>query len=236
MSKHKSQRNPNEAASRPTETNRTGNGTSGQNGDPKPFYKQYDFWMLIVVAIYSVATIGLWIQTKRATEATKISADAEVATARAWIVVLWTKWNALPSFEDVTATKWIPGDFQLLNTGHTPAMNPKMGASVCFYHPDGDPDPQTLPECPDTPPPRADAPEARESLVISPGTGVNMHWACKLPPNEYDAVSHGHASVYLLGCIWYNVVSSSRFGVTEYCVEWKPNGKFTTCHANNSLR
>jgi hypothetical protein len=235
MSKNKGQRNPNETALRGAEPNRTTNRTEGQDKDPKPFYKKYKFWTLVVVIIYSITTVALWVQTKRATEASKISADAEVATVRAWVVVGDWKWNAIPSYDDVTASKWAPADFTYSNIGHTPATNPKLATMIFLYHPDGSPDPQ-FPLCPNVPVATADRPEARQNMVIIPSAGVAMHWTCTLPPDQYDALSHGHASLYLAGCMWYNVVSSDQFGVTQYCVEWKPDGRMEACHAYNTLK
>jgi hypothetical protein len=184
--------------------------------------------MLIVVAIYSGFTILLWVQTKRATEAMKISADAQVATVRAWLVARPVKWNPIPSLEDVKAKKWVPVQIELVNVGHTPATNTKMDSAQFIYHPNGTPDFE-FSGCPDTPTPEADKPGFQQSMVVSPGGILSLSWVGTVPADQYDALSHGHATLFVTQCLWYNVVSSVKYGVTGYCGEWTYNGEMKVC-------
>jgi len=236
MGKNKGQRNPNETAAGPAKSNGATEGARDQRKNPKPFYKKYNFWMLVVVSIYSVTAIGLWCQTKRATEATKESADAQVATVRAW---MWpVKWqeNHIPSFADMQAGKWAPFDFQLLNVGHTPAINPRMRKIAFIYH--ADIDSLAMPEfphCPDKPPP--EDPGAREAQVVLPNEGPQMHLAAtKLSADQYYTLFKGHATLTMWGCVYYNIVSSDQIGISEYCMEWRPDGRGLSCHGNNSMK
>jgi hypothetical protein len=192
--------------------------------------------MLIVVSIYTVTAIALWCQTRQATEATKMSADAQVATVRAWMWPVNWQETHIPSFADMQAGKWAPFDFQLLNVGHTPAINPRMRKIAFIYHPSVDslamPE---FPHCPDKP--LAEEPGAREAQVILPNEGPQMHLAAtKLSVAQYDMLFKGHATLTMWGCVYYNIVSSEQIGISEYCMEWRPDGRGLSCHGNNSMK
>ncbi len=202
--------------------------TGDKANSPKPFYKKYKFWMLVFVIVYSVTTIGLWCQTKRATEASMLSAKAQIATVRAWI---WpVQWQAHPipdNYSAVQAGEWTPMTFVDMNIGHTPAINVfLMGRGRLIYHPMNSPMP-FIERCPDARP--KETSDFRDIQIILPGEGPTLHPRWIPSADEYDALVKGHATAILHECIYYNVVSSEELGVSEFCLEWLNASTMVIC-------
>jgi hypothetical protein len=163
-------------------------------------------------------------QSVRQANASKQSADAEVATVRAWVT---TDQHKLV-YPDPSKPLYGPiFSVNLTNVGKTPAINVEMTKEFVFDDHDSD---HLFLKCPTGYKQTAPFLLADGSMLFSDGVK-------DLPKEQFARLSgFGSNAIYVHGCIRYHDVVGDAQRLTEFCLRFYAETVATLCHGNNAMK
>ena len=180
---------------------------------------------VFVVAAYTTIAALQWCDMRTAALAAKESADAAVASVRAWIVV--TKYD--PPRVQAMKLFNMPFAVEFENAGKTPATDISDGIEFVFV-PKDRPAPK-FKGCPKN----EDTPE----MLIRAGQPFSINPEIKphLSADQKESLTNGNAggSLFIHGCLHYHDVLTRKQRVTEFCGFYFIEMMFD-CSGNNELK
>lgn len=190
-------------------------------------WQEFNFWLVAFTAIYSLISIfALWVAIRSARLA-KQSADASIATVRAWVDAHSFKFTwPLPKTQQRVSPEF---SMTVENLGRTPARDLLMTIEFAFDDSAAD---KQFKGCPEADPSRVPfmmAGPPGEPWVI-PVTNVVADDFARLKPGAGST-----ASVYAHGCIRYRDVMTEAPRVTEFCVRYHGGNSYVMCDNGNLM-
>jgi hypothetical protein len=188
-------------------------------------WHEFNFWLVTFTAIYSLISLfALWVAIRSARQA-KQSADASVATVRAWLDTHSFKFIYSPP----GAREQLAPQFSLTieNLGRTPAKDLSMTVGFVFEDQPTDKQFSGCPETNSNQVPFMVAGPPGEPWTVAVGTVPAADFA-KLKPG-------GTASVYAHGCVHYHDVMTDQVRLTEFCVRYSGGNQYMMCDNANLM-
>jgi hypothetical protein len=169
--------------------------------------------LAVFTIIYTIISVWQGCISQETARASKLSADAAVASTRAWLI----------------PTKHIPDHEQpsvdFVNAGKTPAVGMRSTQEFDVW-PGGDMPARKFPGCPSGNETAAHGPiQPDEHLPLTP--------PFPLTEAQTNALK-GPGGVIIHGCLRYQNVVGGKEGLTEFCVGYRPDRAFF-CLTNNRV-
>jgi hypothetical protein len=191
------------------------------------FWHNFNFWLVLFTAVYSVISMaGLWVAIQ-ASRLARESADAGIATVRAWVDVNSFKFIYSPA----SARQQIAPKFTMTveNLGKTPAKALVLTVEFAFDDQSGD---KQFAGCPETN-------LARSPFMVAGPPGEPWTFAVEnVTPAQLTGLkstSDNNASVYAHGCVRYNDVMTNQPRLSEFCVRYYGGDSYIMCDNNNLM-
>jgi hypothetical protein len=190
-------------------------------------WQNFNFWLVTFTAIYSmISLVGLWVAIESARLARQ-SADAGVATVRAWLDAHSFKFVYSPP----GARQQVTPEFTvtLENIGKTPAKALDMTVEFAFDDQSGDKRFEGCPEANLHRVPFMVAGPPGEPWPVLVATVTSAQFA------TLKSEAGSSASVYAHGCVRYRDVMTDRVRLTEFCVRYFGADNYTMCDNANLM-
>jgi len=190
-------------------------------------WHNFNFWLVIFTAVYSLISMaGLWVAIQ-ASRLARESADAGIATVRAWLDVNSFKFI----FSPPNARQQIAPRFTMTveNLGKSPAKNLVFTVEFEFDDQSGD---KQFTACPESG-------LARSPFMVAGPPGEPFTFEVeKVTPAQLAGLKvapGNNASVYAHGCVRYNDVMTNLPRITEFCVRYYGGDSYIMCDNNNLM-
>jgi hypothetical protein len=191
----------------------------------KHLWQNFNFWLVTFTAIYSlISLVGLWVAIQSARLAQQ-SADASVATVRAWLDTHSFKFVHTPP--DVRQPVIPEFSMTVENLGKTPAKALAITIEFAFDNEHAD---KQFSGCPE-------ANLGRIPFMVAGPPGEP--WAISVSSvtaAQFAQLKAGtNASVYAHGCVQYHDVMTDRVRLTEFCVRYYGADNYIVCDNGNLM-
>jgi hypothetical protein len=188
-------------------------------------WQHFNFWLVLFTAIYSLISLyGLWVAIQSARLAQQ-SADASVATVRAWLDTHSFKFIYSPPDARQPVTPEFSVNVE--NLGKTPAKALTITLEFAFDDQHAD---KQFNGCPEVPPGRI------PFLVAGPPGDPWTVSVSTVTAAQFARLNAGtDASVYAHGCVRYHDVMTDQVRLTEFCVRYYGADNYIVCDNANLM-
>ena len=190
-------------------------------------WHSFNFWLVVFTAVYSLISLaGLWVAIQ-ASRLARETADAGIATVRAWVDVNSFKFV----FSPANARQQIAPRFTMTaeNLGKSPAKSLVFTVEFAFDNQPGD---KQFTGCPENNP-------VRSPFMVAGPPGEPWTFEVEnVTPDQLSGLkgsSDKNASVYAHGCVRYNDVMTNLPRLSEFCVRYYGGDNYIMCEANNLM-
>ena len=190
-------------------------------------WQNFNFWLVAFTAVYSLISLAALRVAILSSRMARQSADASIATVRAWLDVPTLKFiHSLPDARQPVAPEF---SLTLENLGRTPAK--QLVLTVEFVFDDQSADKQFT-GCPETNllrNPFMVAGPPGEPFTFPLGTDLAARVA------QLNGGAGSSLSVYAHGCIRYHDVMTNLQRLTEFCVRYYGGDNYEMCDNSNLM-
>lgn len=209
---------PTPAADRPSPTERVRR---------RHVWKNFNFWLVAFTAVYSLISLAALRVAILSSRMARQSADASIATVRAWLDVHTLKFvHSLPDAPQPVAPSF---SLTVENLGRTPAKQLAVTVELVF---DDQSAAKQFSGCPATNLIRSPfmvAGPPGEPFTFPLGTDL----ATKLA--QLNGATDSRLSVYVHGCVRYHDVMTNLERLTEFCVRYYGGDNYEMCDNSNLM-
>jgi hypothetical protein len=190
-------------------------------------WHSFNFWLVAFTAVYSLISLAALRVAILSSRMARQSADASIATVRAWLDIPTLKFvHLLPNEPQPAAPEFL---LTVENLGRTPAK--QLAVTVEFVFDDQSADKQFT-GCPETN-------LIRNPFMVAgpPGEpftfplGANL--AAKLA--QLNGAAASGLSIYAHGCVRYHDVMTNLQRLTEFCVRYYGGDNYQMCDNSNLM-
>jgi len=190
-------------------------------------WENFNFWLVAFTAVYSLISLAALRVAIMSFRMARQSADASIATVRAWLDIPTLKFlDSPPDAHQPVAPKF---SLTLENLGRTPAK--ELAVTVEFVFDDQSADRQFT-GCPDRNlirNPFMVAGPPGESFTFRLGTELAAKFAQLHGPTDSTL------SIYAHGCVRYHDVMTNLERLTEFCVRYYGGDNYEMCDNSNLM-
>jgi hypothetical protein len=190
-------------------------------------WHSFNFWLVAFTAVYSLISLAALRVAILSSRMARQSADASIATVRAWLDIPTLKFvHSLPNEPQPAAPEF---SLTVENLGRTPAK--QLAVTVEFVF-DGQSADKQFTGCPET------------NLIHNPfmvagppgepftfPLGANL--AAKLA--QLNGAAASGLSIYAHGCVRYHDVMTNLQRLTEFCVRYYGGDNYQMCDNSNLM-